>query len=105
MNFAEEKRNRMIAQLPDVALLNRIVEDDEAAPQEKEQFKRMADEIRAGERMRLSGKQRAWAEDVLRRLTPISATDVPKGKLVVEPECLRRENLPLKPPPRVKTEV
>lgn len=100
MNLAEEKRNRLISQLPDVALLKKIVEDSEVDEREKKEFTRMHDEIRAGERMRLSGKQRAWAEDVLRRLTPIVAGDAPRGREVVQPECLRPENLPKRPPRR-----
>lgn len=98
MNYAEERRNRQIAVLPDLVLLNRVLDDDETTPDERKAFDEMRANLLSGERRRLSQRQRSWVEEVARRLTPISAADVPRGNPVETPEVLR--HLPKKPPGR-----
>lgn len=55
----------------------------------------------------LSSKQEAFVRDTYVRVFPsedgeeiVLAKDVPRGKDVETPACLRRENLPLRPPGR-----
>lgn len=97
MNRAEEIRNAEIAKLDDWTLLRRIVEprDEDVSDGEFNAFVDMLEAI--GER-RLSARQRAWAEEVARRITPIRAADVPRGQKVETPAVLR--DLPKLPPGR-----
>lgn len=96
MNAGERRRDERIAKLSDAALLKAIADDGTAELSEKEAaaFADMFGFVRAGST--LSKKQRRWAEETLRKLTPIRASDCPKGADVEIPAVLK--NLPLKPP-------
>ena len=99
MNFAERRRDLHISAMLDLELLDMLCGDPELEVSEWRAFRNMRAEIRTGSYKRLSLKQRAWAEDVARRITPIKASDVPKGAEVETPEVLR--NLPKEPPRRI----
>lgn len=97
MNRAEEIRNAEIANLDDVALLRRIVSAGCGSEEVSDvEFKAFTDMI--AQARRLSERQRAWAEEVVRRITPIRAADVPRGREVEPPAVLR--DLPKTPPGR-----
>ena len=99
MNFAEHRRDLRIASMLDLELLDLLLGDGEVEEDEKIVASDMRAPLLSGERRRLSLKQRAWAEDIARRVTPISAKDAPEGRPVETPEVLR--NLPKKPPRRI----
>jgi hypothetical protein len=85
----------------DLSLLERILAPQNApelSPYERGAFAGMLADLKSGERATLSRKQRKFAEDTDARLKPIDAATVAKGKSVETPACLRRENLPMRPP-------
>ncbi len=102
MNRAEEIRNAEIAKLTDADLLTRIVtspRDEEMRDAEFNAFVDMLRDLKAKRQQYLSVRQRQWAEQVCRRITPIRAADVPRGREVVTPAVLR--DLPKVPPGRI----
>ena len=112
MNFAERRRDLRIAAMRDSELLDMLRADDEVEPDEWviicNMQKQLAGPSRVGSTFpfrdtapALSLKQRAWAEEIARRITPISAKHVPEGRLVETPAVL--QNLPKKPPRRIVT--
>ena len=98
MNDGEARIAAEIAALSDTHLLLRVLEEDEITTAERDAFREMRALILTGDRERLSKKQRSWAEEVLRRCTPVLASDVPRGREVATPAVL--QNLPKRPPPR-----
>jgi hypothetical protein len=101
MNRAEEIRNAEIERLKDPDLLRRIVgppRDPALNDAEFVAFVDMLRELRSGRQQYLSRRQREWAEEVCRRITPIKAADVPRGREVETPAVLC--NLPKAPPGR-----
>jgi hypothetical protein len=93
MNNAEQRRNVRIAAMTDLELLE-LFRDADIGPGEYVAFANMRAEGR-----RLTSKQRAWAEEVARRITPIRASEAPRGAEVPTPAVL--QNLPKKPPRRI----
>lgn len=84
-------------------------EDDERWREgERDAFESMAHALRRGGKGAvLSSKQRVWLDDVAKRLDLAAACEnafssgkVRAGKPVETIPCLRRENLPMKPPGR-----
>jgi hypothetical protein len=102
MNLAEDKRNARIEAMDDGELLEVILNSGDLSEVEVHAFADMRAGLvdPNGPRRGLSKRQRAWAEEVARRVVPIRAEEVPRGREVVDPVSLRRENLPLKPPGR-----
>lgn len=101
MNLAEDKRNARISATPDVELLGRVLTSGELSEAEVHAFADMrAGLVDPGGTVpsRLSRKQRSWLEEVARRVLPVDAKEVPRGKEVDVPEVLK--NLPKKPPGR-----
>jgi len=98
MNRAEQKRDARIAWLDDVELLEKVLAEEEVTGEARVAFAKRAAEIRSGARRCLSKRERAWAEDTLKKYMPIRAADVPKGRPVETPAVL--QNLPKKPPQR-----
>ena len=87
--------------MTDIELLTLLIADTDLPEYERSAFADMRVQITdtVGEPdARLSKKQRAWAEEAARRVVPLRAEDVPRGKEVETPEVLR--NLPTKPPGR-----
>lgn len=101
MNRAEEARDARIARLSDRDLLLAITRDDDVTSDEKERFWDMRLRL-AYEGAVLSKKQRSFAEEVLRRVTPILAADAPRGREVPTPAAL--QHLPERPLPRKQEE-
>lgn len=98
---AEHRRNVRIAAWDDLALLDALTESHELTVDEFVAFTNMKRQISSGgERTQrhLTTKQRSWAEEVARRVTPILASDAPRGREVETPAVLR--NLPKAPPGR-----
>lgn len=101
MNEAERRRDERIARLDDRALLESLTgPGSELTGSEAEAFGRMLRRLRAGEV--LSKKERTWAEEVARRVTPVRAGDAPKGRDVPLPAAL--QVLPKRPPPRPRND-
>jgi len=101
MNDGEKKRDEKIGLMTDLALLDLLTKEprDEAISQvEVEAFQDMKQEMLAGRSAFLSKRQRAWVEEAAKRVVPIPASDVPRGKEVETPEVLK--NLPKAPPKR-----
>lgn len=100
MNQAEEIRNEAIRKLSDVDLLDRVLSDrsGDVSTAERKAFQEMRGAIVLEERTALSKRQRAWTEEACRRIMPINAADVPRGREVATPHVL--QNLPMKPPGR-----
>ena len=105
MNTAEARRDDRIAKMGDLDLLNLLLADatDGVRPDERTAFTDMRGQLADafGEPItgrRLSQKQRAWAEEAARRIVPLRAEDVPRGREVPPPEALK--NLPKAPPGR-----
>ena len=101
MNFAEQRRNVRIAAMTDRELLELLCRDDDVRPDEYAILASMRAQVlnHLGEQDgHLSKKQRAWAEDVARRVVPLDAREVPRGRPVETPSVL--QNLPKRPPPR-----
>jgi hypothetical protein len=98
MNYAEQRRNVAIAAMSDLDLL-RVVTRPHAEDVSEGEFNAFVDMLAWVEGgAALSKKQRAWAEEAARRIVPLKAEDVPRGREVVVPDVLR--HLPKKPPPR-----
>lgn len=103
MSLAEDKRDARIAAMDDGTLLEVVLESGELSETETHAFADMKAglenyEMEAGEVGRLSKRQRAWLEEVGRRVVPIRAEDAPRGREVPTPEVLK--NLPKRPPGR-----
>jgi hypothetical protein len=106
MNTAQDKLRARLEKLTDHDVLELLVENSaihDLSDGERAAFANMRANLfdSFGEAIRgrtLSTKQRRWALDVLERVTPISASDVPRGKEVLTPAVLK--NLPKKPPGR-----
>jgi hypothetical protein len=98
MNNAEQRRNVRIAAMADLDLLDLVIGDAETTSDERTTFMNMRADIRGG-RSCLSRKQRAWAEEVARRVTPLRAEEAPRGREVL-PAPVLRNPLPKKPPAR-----
>jgi hypothetical protein len=101
VNFAEQRRNVRIAAMTDRELLELLCRDDDVRPDEYAILASMRAQVlnHLGEQDgHLSKKQRAWAEDVARRVVPLDAREVPRGRPVETPSVL--QNLPKRPPPR-----
>jgi len=99
MNSGEQARDARIAALDDLTLMQKLrtdIADMELNDVECGMVEDMYLQARGGRR--LTKKQRGWSEDIARRVMPIFASDVPKGKHVETPAVLK--NLPLKPPCR-----
>jgi hypothetical protein len=106
VNTAEKKRNARIARLTDIDLARWILHDTtgDVTGGEFEAFQGMLNALCAARgsaefRSCLTKKQRAWGEEIAKRITPLRAEDAPKGDPVVTPDVLR--NLPKFPPGRV----
>ncbi len=102
MNYAEQRRNVRIAGMDDLELVEIVIKDSDSNAVEVAMASSMRAQITDvfGEpRGCLTKKQRAWAEEIARRVTPISANDVPKGLPVDKPAVLQK--LPMKPPRRI----
>lgn len=97
--------------------INRFAIDLEDAGETREDFKpdaakAMADmlgKLEDGFYDDLSAKQISFVKAVYKRLFPesdgelpvlVSSGEIPRGREVPLPECLRRENLPMRPPGR-----
>jgi hypothetical protein len=100
VNDAERKRNARIAALDDRTLLRLLLQDfgDDVSSEERDAFDGM---LRTTVRSSMSlvpltQKQRAWAEEVARRVVPFDSNEVPRGKEVATPAVLK--NLPKRPP-------
>lgn len=103
MNFAEQQRNRRIAQLSDLALLRLIVEGDHGEDVSAAELPMFIDWLAqltspGSTHARLSSSQREHAREVARRILPLDAKQVPRGQEVPTPAVL--QNLPKKPPRR-----
>ena len=98
MNVAEKRRDERIEAMSDLALLGALIADEDLDPTERSAFSDMRGDLLSEERLGLSKRQRAWAEEVMRRITPIRSEDVPAGRPVATPAVL--QNLPKRPPPR-----
>jgi hypothetical protein len=89
--------------LEDQDLLDKAIACPKIKEHEKELFTKWLGELRDGERMILSHRQRLWANDVIdreeeRAANLVSRGLVPRGKEVEPAPVLR--NLPKKPPGR-----
>ncbi len=93
MNAAERKRDEYIRSLDAQQLLSKLLSDDEITDVERSAFDDMNRQARS-----LTPAQRKWAEDVMRRITPLDASLVPRGREVETPDVLKK--LPLHPPNR-----
>lgn len=100
MNRAEEIRNAEITRMRDTDLLERLVNTyrDDIETGEFKAFFDMLGALVSGEQRCLSVKQRVWAETVARRVWPLDASLVPRGREVATPTVL--QNLPKAPPGR-----
>jgi hypothetical protein len=105
MNVAEEKRDKRIARMFDLDLLNVLLADTtgDIKPTERAMFEDMKRWVADGLGEPITGrclstKQRSVAEDAAKRIVPIDVRDVPKGKEVPTPSVLK--NLPKSPPKR-----
>jgi hypothetical protein len=113
MNDAERKRDVRIVTMSDVDLLRALVGDpydcenggtgagEDLTDDEAAAFIDMLMSLTCAESERrncLSRKQRTWAEEVMRRVTPVQASDAPRGKEVPLPAAL--QHLPKLPPGR-----
>jgi hypothetical protein len=105
VNEAEKKRDARIARWSDTDLLRHVLHDTtgDARTDEKAIFQDMLNRLCSapgveGHQSCLSTKQRSWAEEVARRITPIRAADAPVGRAVETPAVL--QNLPKSPPGR-----
>lgn len=72
---------------------------------QRDAFLEMQERLNRNAKLKLSPKQRRWAEIVLEEYDPsyrnlISNRLVPSGRNIETPAVLRRENLPMKPPGR-----
>ena len=102
VNTAERLRDERITKLSDTMLLRALVTEPRDADVTDEEFAAFVDMllyVKSGSL--LTRKQRAWAEEVARRITPVRAAEAPKGREVPTPAVL--QNLPLKPPGRRST--
>ena len=92
MNGAADKIAREVAALSDIDLLKRVLgaTGDDVTIAERDAFRDMLALILAGDREWLSKKQRSWAEEVARRIAPILAADVPRGREVPTPAVLQK---------------
>jgi hypothetical protein len=96
MNDAERRRNVRIRAMSDEDLLNLVCASDFREDVTSGEYAAFAN-MRANQET-LTLKQRAWAEEVARRVVPFDARDVPRGREVETPAVLR--NLPKSPPGR-----
>jgi hypothetical protein len=96
MNF-RDARTEKIAKMTDKAIVNALLKED-LGEDTRRAFSEMLAWLDRGEGRGLSVRQREWVESALLEYTPISASDVPRGREVQTPEVLKK--LPLKPPTR-----
>jgi hypothetical protein len=84
-------------------------DDAHYPPDTRLAFQDMLTKLEDGYYNELSGKQESFVKGVYVKVFPsengepivlVSSGEIPKGKDVETPECLRRENLPLRPPGR-----
>ena len=94
----KDPRSAAIAAIPDAELLNKLLADDELTDYERHVFVEWREKIRTHEWLGLKRRQRAWAEEAMRKIMPIPADAVPRGREVATPDVLK--NLPKRPPPR-----
>jgi len=96
----------MVAEARDLELLSAVLDKDDLSDAVRTSFEDMQTKV---DRYPLSKKQRVWAKAILAGekyepeeecLNLWSGGKVPKGRDVPDPPMLRRENLPMKPPPR-----
>ena len=87
MNQAEHRRDVRISAMEDRALINLIVRDTsgDVTTDEQVAFSSIRKQIAStpfdcDHRIYLSRKQRAWAEEIVQRITPIRADEAPRGK-------------------------
>jgi hypothetical protein len=101
MNAAEAERDKRIAAFTDIELLSALLEDEELVEGERVAFDNMRESLTGPPwRNKLTAAQRTWAEKVMRRIMPLDARLVPRGKEVLVPDVLR--HLPKDPPGRKK---
>jgi hypothetical protein len=84
----------------DVELLEKLLSHSEnpaLSDDDLNIFGTWLDELRSGERIVLSRRQRSMAVDAQARVKPFVAKEVPSGR-VGGPWMLRPENLPKRPP-------
>lgn len=87
----------------DMGLLEKILHSGntpELTQNEILAFQGMHDDLRTGERVALSKRQKQWATETWERVKPIDNTKVPRGREVPTPAVLQnpREALLRKPP-------
>ena len=96
----------MVVAVGDAELLAKVLDSDDLSDGVRAAFEDMQHKV---ERFGLSKKQREWARTILaggkyvppeEYLNLVSGGQVPRGREVATPVALRRENLPMKPPPR-----
>jgi hypothetical protein len=100
--FAEQRRNVRIGGMSDRELLELLCCDDDVRPDEYAILASMRAQVlnHLGEQDgHLSKKQRAWCEEVARRIVPLDSREVTRGRPVETPSVL--QHLPKKPPRRV----
>ena len=78
-----------------------VSQEPETEAYERSAFREMLENLEHRPHWVLLPRQRAWLEEVYRRVKPIDVSKVPRGRSVNTPEVLKRP-LPLKPPPRKK---
>jgi hypothetical protein len=104
MNSAERMRDDKIGLMDDLELLRHLAgpegtrNDEEISLAEFKAFIEMFEHVKGGGF--LSRKQRLWAEEAMKRITPLPAGTVPRGREVPLPLVL--QNLPKLPPGRTK---
>jgi hypothetical protein len=102
MNNAERLRDARIANMTDVGILEWLINDADVSTDERARFVDMRAELARWAALHggscLTKKQRAFAEEVARRVVPIDTREVPRGKEVETPAVLR--DLPKSPPRR-----
>lgn len=96
MNNAERRRDNRIAGMPDLELLNWVCSPAFAEDVTADEYSSFANMRTA--RRRLMPRQRAWVEEVARRVVPFDSKDAPRGREVAVPAVL--QNLPKSPPGR-----
>jgi hypothetical protein len=101
MNDAERLRDERLARMDDLSLLRIVTAEPRDELISKEEFNAFIDmnkkTLRYGQQ--LSTPQRSWVEAAARRVTPLQASEVPRGLEVLPPAVLQKP-LPKHPPGR-----